>query len=196
MSDTSKGKDAVEDANVDAEATDADAPEAKADAASTDTEQTTPKELSKIQKENKRLRGQISTLQEQIGGIKRAFVGEDADQEVSVDQLQQDIADLRSDLQKKDAELRKNTFIDELKDVTDARKRELKRRVSAGSEDLEDAVKQEIEALDALIAEETQDRTAEDSRPTSEGGVSAEPTQDARKILEEKDIYRKQWGLE
>lgn len=197
MTDTSKGKDTKPEADVNVEDTDATASQEATDTADQGKEDTTPAELSKIQKENKRLRGQITTLQEQIGGIKQAFIGEDAsEKEVSIDQLQQDIAELRTDLRRKDAELRKNTFIDELKDVTEARKRELKRRVDAEADDLVEAVNKEVEALNALIAEETQEQTGSDTRPASEGGVSVEETTDARKILEDNELYRKKWGLD
>lgn len=200
MKGTSKGKDAAVDSDADVEAADVEEKETSQDEteATTDTgEKTTPTELSNIQKENRRLRGQISTLQQQIDKIKVAFVGDDTQKgEVTVEQMQQDIAELRKDLQAKDAELRKNTFIDGLKDVTEARKRELKRRVAADTDNIEQSVKDEIAALDALIQEETQQQTGEDSRPASEGGVSVQPTQDARKILEDKDLYRKTWGLD
>ena len=90
---------------------------------------------------------------------------------------------LEEALKSKDNELKKNSYIDSLKDVSDSVRRELKRRVSvnANTENMEEVVTQELDAIQELLQDSTPKAT--DTRPYSVGDKEVDAT-DARAILQ------------
>lgn len=179
---------------------DKDASQSKSKATSKQKEDTASKELLE---KNERLRGQISVLQKKIQsfedfqqGISRVVLGNEEEEEkkVKASDVLSEVQDLKKTLAEKETELEKNAYIDSLEEVSESRKKFLKNQIK-GTKNIEDKVAAQLKELDRIYKEETEARTGTDRRPVSEGLPGVEDTKDARKILENKEKYKKAWGI-
>lgn len=158
---------------------------------------------SKIEEENERLKGTVSSLQKKLNDLERFQQGlkeviaptDSGDKELQTQDLIQEVKNLRNEIQAKEKQAQKDSYIDSL-EISENRKRYLKTRISADVEDLEGAVTGEITALDEVIANEVENHKAPDRRPVSQGLTRLpESTSDASLILNNKEEWKKQHGL-
>lgn len=145
----------------------------------------------------KSLEGQISKLQKELNQAKEVDVKEqlldilgrdDQEEESDVDPLEE-VKKIRAELDSAKAENTKNAYIDSL-DVSEVRKKALKRRVKASmdEEELEQTVNTELELINEILESETP--KASDMRPVGYGRSRADDT-DLDTVLANPEQYNK-----
>ena len=141
--------------------------------------------------------GQIQKLQKEIEELKKQpdlktalkdLLGEEkVESDVEpLDALKSKLDSLTEQITKKDAEIAKNNYIDGL-EVTEPVKKYLKTKVQA-TDNLEEAVKKEVELVNELIENATPKTT--DSRPKGIGSVSGSST-NMNFVLEHPELFKK-----
>lgn len=170
----------------------------------TPAEGATPIKSNELEEQNARLRNQVSAqdkalaeLKQQLNrfqtGIASAIGGPEPKQELTIDEIQKQIAELRSKNEQSQKELEKSAYIDGL-ELSEARKKELKRRISI-SDEWQTAIERENAMLDRLIEEEIKTKVATDVRPTAQGVNVIKDRPTANDILANPQLYKKQAGI-
>lgn len=165
--------------------------DSKSDSKSNASDNKGENDIKSLEGQKKKLQEEISTLQKEVNEIKekdiktqlKEALGLDEDENEDIDPVEaltERISSLENQIQEKDRELAKSSYIDSL-DVSDTVKRELKRRVSVDTDNIEEAVEGELEAINELLQNSTPKTT--DTRPYSVGDMEVDSA-DAKAILE------------
>lgn len=177
-------------------------PQPKEKSPDKDKSKSTSKEQdNKTTEENKRLKGQVSELSKQIGQLKQQLTGiaqavnpeQEGDEEVTLESLQGEVEAMKQENQRLKTEKEKNSYINGLENVSEARKKYLRGLIKADSDDWKKQVDTEVERLNQLLDSEEQSKTAPDERPTSQGSGTPSSGLSANEILEKEteDSMRK-----
>jgi len=140
-----------------------------------------PKSMDKdITVENENLRKQITVLQKKIEEkddfqtrLAEAITGEKPESEIKLEDLAQQVEELKRASALKDQEIVKNALIDEL-DISEARRKYLKEKIKP-SETMAEDIKGELQALDDIVGSEIESSKVSDTRPKG-AGASVIPT--------------------
>jgi hypothetical protein len=165
----------------------------------------TPTNSNELEAQNARLRSQVSAQDKQLNELRSELtklqtgfasalgIGEEK-KELSVEELQRQISEMKMQSETAKKELDKANFIDSLTDISPVRKQELKRRIGVG-EDWQLAIERENNALNTLLSEELKGKTASDTRPVVQGLGSIKQNPTANDILANPKLYRQQVGI-
>ena len=181
----------------------------QAETATPETDTTSKEQNVEDTKESisdKRLRGQIAELQRQRDkqqqeldtfkqGLAKVVGVEDKPQEITVEVLAEQIADLKSQLSDSNRELAKSSYIDGL-DLPDNTRQLLKKRIPSTVEDLEGEVQSFLADLNMATEEIVKTHTATEDRPLGAGASSfSSRASSANEILDNQDEWLKSKGL-